>query len=117
MKGDEGLLTGWACGIRFWYIKLQALTEIRDFDALETFAKSKRSPIGYEAFVRHLLEKGHPTQAATYVPRCDAPRRVDLYVQCGDWKAAARECRDRGDKARIECVSFPLPSSLPSTAH
>jgi len=35
---------------RFWYIKLYALTSIRDFEALDAFAKSKRSPIGY----RHL---------------------------------------------------------------
>ncbi|KZV75893.1 vacuolar protein sorting-associated protein 16 [Peniophora sp. CONT] len=112
-KRAESVRSGWKVpDKRFWYIKLHALTEIRDFEALETFAKSKRSPIGYEAFVRHLLDKGHPTQAATYVARCDAPRRVDLYVQCGDWRAAAKECKERGDKGRIEQLKRTAPNDL-----
>ena len=92
---------------RFWYVKLQALTAIRDFEGLETFAKSKRSPIGYDAFVKHLVDKGHSKEALAYVPRCDGPKRADLYVLCDDWRAAAKECKDRGDKAKLECV-FPL---------
>ncbi|KAI5991162.1 Vps16, C-terminal region-domain-containing protein [Pisolithus albus] len=40
---------------RFSHIKLRALIAMRDFDALETFARSKRSPIGYEVFVRQLV--------------------------------------------------------------
>lgn len=88
--------------ISFWYLKLYALTDMRDFDGLSEFARSKRSPIGYEVFVRHLITKGHPREAASFVPRCDAPRRVDLYVACGDWKAAAKEAKERGDKAKLE---------------
>lgn len=33
---------------RYWWIKLRALVEIRDWENLEKFAKSKKSPIGYE---------------------------------------------------------------------
>jgi hypothetical protein len=87
---------------RFWYIKLYALTSIRDFEGLDAFARSKRSPIGYEAFVRHLIEKGHLKEAATFVPRCDSNKRVDLYLDCGDWQAAGKECKERGDKAKME---------------
>ena len=87
---------------RFWYIKLQALTATRDFDGLDTFAKSKRSPIGYEPFVHHLVEKSYLKEAAGYVSRCDANKRVDLYVECGEWRMAAKECKDRGDKAKLE---------------
>lgn len=89
---------------RFWYIKLHALTATRDFDGLDTFAKSKRSPIGYQPFVRHLVEKGHSKEAAGYVARCDANNRVDLYVECGEWRMAGKECKDRGDKAKIVYV-------------
>jgi hypothetical protein len=89
-------------GARFWYIKLYALTSIRDFEGLESFAKSRRSPIGYEVFVRHLIEKGHLKEAAAFVPRCDSNKRVDLYVDCGDWRAAGKECKERGDKAKME---------------
>lgn len=78
------------------------MTSIRDFEGLDAFAKSKRSPIGYEAFVRHLIEKGHLKEAATFVSRCDSNKRVNLYVDCGDWRAAGKECKERGDKAKME---------------
>jgi hypothetical protein len=81
---------------------MQALTEMKDFEGLEVFAKSKRSPIGYEAFVAHLLEKGYTREAASYVPRCDANRRVDLYVDCDDWRQAGKECKERGDKLKLK---------------
>ncbi|KZT04540.1 vacuolar protein sorting-associated protein 16 [Laetiporus sulphureus 93-53] len=97
---------------RFWYVKLQALTAIRDFESLEAFARSKRSPIGYEAFVRHLVDKGHSKEALNYVPRCDAHKRVDLYVLCGEWKMAAKECKDRGDKAKLEQLRKSCPNTL-----
>ena len=87
---------------RFWYIKLYALTESRDFEALDTFAKSKRSPIGYEPFVRHLLEKGYSKEAIPYVTKCDSSKRADLYVECGEWRLAGRECKERNDKAKLE---------------
>lgn len=88
--------------VSFWYIKLHALTAARDFEGLDTFAKSKRSPIGYEPFVRHLVSKGFNKEAASFVAKCDPPKRVDLYVECGEWRMAAKECKDKGDKARME---------------
>jgi hypothetical protein len=33
---------------RFWWVKLRALVEVRDWEQLEKLAKSKKSPIGYE---------------------------------------------------------------------
>jgi hypothetical protein len=87
---------------RFWYLKLYALTEIGDFDGLEAFSKSKRSPIGYEIFVRHLVSKGHSKEAISYVARCDSHKRADLYVECGDWRLAGKECKERGDKAKLQ---------------
>ncbi|KAG9024451.1 hypothetical protein FRB95_011464 [Tulasnella sp. JGI-2019a] len=86
---------------RFWYVKLYALTEIRDFESLEAFAASKKSPIGYEPFVSHLVKSGCKSQAAKYVVKCDVKRRVDMYVLCGEWKKAALECKERGDRAKL----------------
>lgn len=96
-------------------MKLQALVAIKDFDALDAFAKSKRSPIGYEAFVHHLIENGYNTEAIPYVAKCDSPRRVDLYVECGDWRLAGKECKDRNDRAKLEYVfSISHLAVLPS---
>jgi len=89
---------------RYWWIKLRALTDIKYWDQLEAFSKSKKSPIGYEAFVRHLVSKGHGKQAATYVPRCDASKRGELYAACGEYMAAGREFKERGDKAGLAYV-------------
>ena len=58
-----------------WYAKFQALTATRDWGRLDTFEKSNRSPIGYELFVRHLLEKiPRPKEAASFVLRCGASK-------------------------------------------
>ncbi|KAI0701369.1 vacuolar protein sorting-associated protein 16 [Cytidiella melzeri] len=97
---------------RFWYVKLYALTEIHDWDGLDAFARSKRSPIGYQAFVTHLVNKGYQKEATPYVARCDANKRVDLYVLCGDWRLAGKECKDRGDKVRLEELRRKCPNSL-----
>jgi hypothetical protein len=85
---------------------MQALTAMRDFEGLDAFAKSKRSPIRYEPFVHHLVEKGYPKEAIPYVARCDASKRVDLYVECGEWRLAGKECKERGDKLKLRSVSF-----------
>lgn len=89
---------------RYWWLKLRALTDIKAWDELETFSKSKKSPIGYEAFVHHLVSKGHGKQAATYVARCDASKRGELYAACGDYRAAGRVFKDRGDNAGLAYV-------------
>ncbi|KAJ3716820.1 Vps16, C-terminal region-domain-containing protein [Lentinula guzmanii] len=97
---------------RFWYTKLYALTEVRDFEGLDAFSKSKRSPIGYEPFVRHLVEKGHSKEAVAYVARCDPPKRADLYAECDEWRMVGKECKDRGDKAKLEQLRKKCPNSL-----
>ncbi|TEB34385.1 vacuolar assembling/sorting protein VPS16 [Coprinellus micaceus] len=97
---------------RFWYIKLKALAEIRDFEGLEAFAKSKRSPIGYEPFVKHLIEKGYSKDAVGYVAKCDSPKRADLYAECGEWRLAGQECKTRGDKTKLEELRRRCPNSM-----
>lgn len=88
--------------ISFWWTKLQALTEVRDFEGIDALAKSKKSPIGYEPFVQHLVSKSFPKQASAYVPKCDAKVRVDLYVKCGEWRQAGLEAKERGDLAKLQ---------------
>ena len=90
---------------------MKALTSNRDWEGLEAFAKSKKSPIGYEPFVvsilsgwqqhklnslslslqNHLLSVNEPARAAVFVNRCDVKQRVDLYIKCNEWVKAANE--------------------------
>ncbi|KAF8186996.1 Vps16, C-terminal region-domain-containing protein [Mycena galopus ATCC 62051] len=97
---------------RFWYVKMAALISTGDFEGLDTFSKSKRSPIGYEPFVRSLVEAGYPKEAISYVIRCDSPKRADLYVECGEWRMAGKECKERGDKAKLDAIRQKCPNSL-----
>lgn len=41
--------------LRFWWVKLRALVEVRDWETLEKLAKSKKSPIGYEVMFLDIL--------------------------------------------------------------
>jgi hypothetical protein len=51
-KRSERVRVDWKIPDKRWYwVKLKALTDAKDWDALEAFAKSKKSPIGYEPFV------------------------------------------------------------------
>jgi len=33
-------------------------------------------------------------------------------VDCGDWRAAGKECKERGDKAKMEQLRKNCPNSL-----
>ncbi|WWC61373.1 uncharacterized protein I303_103954 [Kwoniella dejecticola CBS 10117] len=99
---------------RFWWIKLRALAERKDWEGLEAFAKSKKSPIGYEPFVTHLLSltPPQPTHAASFVPRCDPRQRADLYVRCGDWGRAAESAKERNDRSKLDELKRRAPNGI-----
>lgn len=74
---------------RWWYVKVKALTETRDWEALDQFVRSKsRSPIPLEAVVDHLIATGNPRQAIKYVPKCEGRNRPELFVKAGEWVKA-----------------------------
>ncbi|GAA99834.1 uncharacterized protein L969DRAFT_84183 [Mixia osmundae IAM 14324] len=97
--------------IRFWFIKIKALIEARDWDSLEAFSRSKRSPIGYEPFVELLVASGHKRQAVTFVQRCEMRNRIELYVRCDEWLRAGQECKDRSDRGRLMDLRQRAPNA------
>ncbi|WVF72368.1 hypothetical protein IAT40_007183 [Kwoniella sp. CBS 6097] len=99
---------------RWWWIKLRALAQRKDWEGLENFARSKKSPIGYEPFVTRLLSltPPQPTHAATFVPRCDPKARADLYVLCGDWGKAAESAKERNDRTKLEQLRRAAPNGI-----
>ncbi|CAG8511137.1 12226_t:CDS:10 [Acaulospora morrowiae] len=76
---------------RFWWIKLKALVEMRGWDELDKFAKSKKSPIGYEPFVEECIKAMQQREAAKYIKNCEPAVRPGLYIKIGDFKAAGQE--------------------------
>ncbi|GEM07386.1 vacuolar assembling/sorting protein VPS16 [Rhodotorula toruloides] len=97
---------------RFWYLKLRSLISLRDWDALDSFARLKKSPIGYEPWVDELIRVGAHRQAVKYVERCDVRNRVELYVKCGEWVMAGQECVRRGESGRLHDLKARSPNNI-----
>lgn len=75
---------------RFWWIKIRALADKKEWDALFLFAKEKKSPIGYRPFADVCIEQGAKGEALTYIPRiADAKQRIDYFLRVGSWNDAA----------------------------
>eukprot|EP00038_Savillea_parva_P008583 m.177865 g.177865 ORF g.177865 m.177865 type:complete len:861 (-) comp14437_c0_seq1:84-2666(-) len=83
---------------RFWWIKVKALAAANNFSELDRFAKSKRSPIGYEPFVEECLIKNNRYEAKKYIERCPEDVRVPYYIQI----AAFEEAVDLAAKLRSD---------------
>jgi vacuolar protein sorting-associated protein 16 len=47
------------CLYRYWWIRIKALADIRDWEQMEKFSKVKKSPIGYEVRLLTLLRMLH----------------------------------------------------------
>ncbi|KAG8824734.1 hypothetical protein FRC17_009032 [Serendipita sp. 399] len=110
-KRAERIRADWRVSDRqFWWLKLRALTEAKAWDELDAFSKYKKSPIGYEPFVRHLVGKGYGKQAVIYVAKCDPAKRGELYLSCGEYRAAAKEFSERGDRAGLSFSLIKLDS-------
>ncbi|KAK4048038.1 Vacuolar protein sorting-associated protein 16 [Microbotryomycetes sp. JL201] len=97
---------------RFWYIKMKALVSLRDWESLELFARSKKSPIGFEPWVEHLIATGHHRQAVNFIGRCEPKNRVELYVQTGEWNLAGQECVRKGERGKLLELKSRAPNSV-----
>lgn len=97
---------------RFWHVKMRALIEQRDWEQLESFAKSKKSPIGYEPWVEQLLATGNLRQATAYVNRCEQRNRIELFVKCGEWVEAGREAARRQDRGKVMELQGRAPNAV-----
>lgn len=80
---------------------MKSLVSVRDWDALDTFARSRKSPIGYEPWVDALIAAGAQRQAVKYVDRCEGRNRVELFVKAGEWVLAGEEAVRRAERAKL----------------
>ncbi|KAJ2449915.1 Vacuolar protein [Coemansia sp. RSA 2336] len=75
---------------RFYYIKVHALVQRRDWAELARLANARKSPIGYRAFVDECIAALQFQEAAKYIPRCDAQERASLFMRIGFFHEAAQ---------------------------
>eukprot|EP00002_Diphylleia_rotans_P004919 TRINITY_DN1382_c0_g2_i1.p1 TRINITY_DN1382_c0_g2~~TRINITY_DN1382_c0_g2_i1.p1 ORF type:complete len:828 (-),score=186.60 TRINITY_DN1382_c0_g2_i1:1462-3921(-) len=74
----------------YWWLRVRALGELRDWDQLDKFSKEKKSPIGYEPFADVCIKAKALPEAAPYVQKISDPlRRAQYYVEIGLYKEAA----------------------------
>eukprot|EP01080_Neovahlkampfia_damariscottae_P002897 gene2897-4740_t len=74
---------------RYWWLRVKALSKCEYWDELESFAKSKKSPIGYSPFVQVCLDRNNLVEASKYVTKVSDPReKVDFCILLGMWKEA-----------------------------
>lgn len=87
---------------RYWFIKVKALAQLRDWAALEKFAKEKKSPIGYGPFAQVCIEANAIKEADKYIARIQDPaERVDLYCRTGNWAEAIETARGQKDNSLL----------------
>ncbi|GAA5928869.1 tethering complex subunit VPS16 [Sporobolomyces koalae] len=97
---------------RFWYVKMKSLVAIRDWDALDAFARSKKSPIGYEPWVDALIAAGAQRQAVKYVEKCEGRNRIELFVKAGEWVMAGEEAVRRAERGKLLDLKSRSPNSI-----
>ncbi|KAF8057673.1 VCL1 [Scenedesmus sp. PABB004] len=91
---------------RWYWIKLRALAAAHDWDALDAWLGEKRSPIGWEPFVREATAAGAPREAlARLISRApDCRAKADAFEAAGCPREAAEvaaKLRDGDLLARI----------------
>lgn len=74
---------------RFWCLKINALAESEQWLELEKFSKTKKPPIGMEAFVEACMKHNNPEEAKKYLPRVQPENRVRCLLRTGKMKEAA----------------------------
>ncbi|XP_054746626.1 vacuolar protein sorting-associated protein 16 homolog isoform X2 [Anastrepha obliqua] len=66
---------------RFWWLRIITMSEKYKWDDLEKFAKSKKSPIGYEPFVEVCLKQNNLLEARKYIMKCRDDRKAHWYLR------------------------------------
>uniref|UniRef100_A0A8C9STS5 Vacuolar protein sorting-associated protein 16 homolog n=1 Tax=Scleropages formosus TaxID=113540 RepID=A0A8C9STS5_SCLFO len=89
---------------RYWWLKLTALAEKEDWEELEKFAKSKKSPIGYLPFVEVCVKHLNKYEAKKYVSKVTPEQKVKAHLAVGDLEGAAEAAIERRSEGEVSLV-------------
>lgn len=90
---------------RYWWLRLRALVAKRDWNEIEEWGKTKKSPVGWEPFFNECLAAGNTKVAAGFVGKCSNlgyKERLDMYMRCGLVLRAAEEASKGKDLEALE---------------
>ncbi|KAK1337318.1 hypothetical protein QTO34_001944 [Cnephaeus nilssonii] len=89
---------------RLWWLKLTALADLEDWEELEKFSKSKKSPIGYLPFVEICMKQHNKYEAKKYASRVGPEQKVKALLLVGDVAQAADVAIERRNEAELSLV-------------
>ncbi|XP_077638799.1 vacuolar protein sorting-associated protein 16 homolog [Lonchura striata] len=89
---------------RYWWLKINALATRGDWEEMEKFSKSKKSPIGYLPFVEVAVKHHNRYEAKKYTPRVGPEQRVRALVLVGELEQAAEAALERRSEAELGLV-------------
>uniref|UniRef100_A0A667Z2V4 Vacuolar protein sorting-associated protein 16 homolog n=1 Tax=Myripristis murdjan TaxID=586833 RepID=A0A667Z2V4_9TELE len=90
---------------RYWWLKLKSLAEKEEWEELEKFSKSKKSPIGYLPFVEVCMKRHNKHEAKKYVSKVPPEQKVKAHL-------AAERGRDGAVLARCSASDRLLIDKL-----
>ncbi|XP_042326077.1 vacuolar protein sorting-associated protein 16 homolog [Sceloporus undulatus] len=89
---------------RFWWLKINALAEQGDWEEMEKFSKSKKSPIGYLPFVEICMKHHNRHEARKFAPRVAPEQRVKAFLLVGDLNQATEAAIERKSEAEMNLI-------------
>ncbi|XP_072863300.1 vacuolar protein sorting-associated protein 16 homolog isoform X4 [Chlorocebus sabaeus] len=89
---------------RLWWLKLTALADLEDWEELEKFSKSKKSPIGYLPFVEICMKQHNKYEAKKYASRVGPEQKVKALLLVGDVAQAADVAIEHRSEAELSLV-------------
>ncbi|KAM4559885.1 vacuolar protein sorting-associated protein 16 homolog isoform 2-T2 [Odontesthes bonariensis] len=89
---------------RYWWLKLKSLAEKEEWEELEKFSKSKKSPIGYLAFVEICIKYNNRYEAKKYVSKVMPEQKVKAHLAVSDLEGAADAAIERRNDTEMGAV-------------
>ncbi|XP_017296422.1 vacuolar protein sorting-associated protein 16 homolog [Kryptolebias marmoratus] len=89
---------------RYWWLKLKSMAEKEEWEELEKFSKSKKSPIGYLAFVEVCMKNNNRYEAKKYVCKVTPEQKVKAHLAVGDLEGAADAAIERRSESEMGAV-------------
>lgn len=89
---------------RYWWLKLKSLAEKEQWEELEKFSKSKKSPIGYLAFVEVCMKNNNRHEGKKYVSKVTPEQKVKAHLAVGDLEGAADAAIERRNDSEMGAV-------------
>uniref|UniRef100_A0A4W6G197 Vacuolar protein sorting-associated protein 16 homolog n=1 Tax=Lates calcarifer TaxID=8187 RepID=A0A4W6G197_LATCA len=89
---------------RYWWLKLKSLAEKEEWEELEKFSKSKKSPIGYLAFVEVCIKCNNKYEAKKYVSKVAPEQKVKAHLAVSDLEGAADAAIERRNESEMAAV-------------